>query len=77
MDRKRMRGILSQMHKRKSPQKNIKRLQRDRNISFFFLKDFFVSLQGDKREKRENKHKNMSNTYNKLTSLRVSLGLLI
>lgn len=42
-----MRGILSQMHKIKSPQKNIKRLQKDRNISIFFFR--FVSLQGDKR----------------------------
>lgn len=46
MDRKRMNGILSQMHKIKSPQKNIKRLQEDRNISIFF---HFVSLKGDKR----------------------------
>lgn len=37
MDRKRMRGILSQMHKIKSPQKNIKRLQKDRNFSIFFF----------------------------------------
>lgn len=48
MDRKRMRGILSQMHKIKSPQKNIKRLQKDRNFSIFFF-FCFVSLQGDKR----------------------------
>ena len=47
MDRKRMRGILSQMHKIKSPQKNIKRLQKDRNIFHIFF--CFVSLQGDKR----------------------------
>lgn len=45
MDRKRMRGILSQMHKIKSPQKNIKRLQIE-TFPFFFN---FVSLQGDKR----------------------------
>lgn len=48
MDRKRMRGILSQMHKIKSPQKNIKRLQKDRTFPYFFFFSF-VSLQGDKR----------------------------
>lgn len=47
MDRKRVRGILSQMHEIKSQQKNIKRLQKDRNISNKFF--FFVSLQDDKR----------------------------
>lgn len=47
MDRKRMRGILSQMHKIKS-QKNSKSLQKDRFETFpFFLR--FVSLHGDKR----------------------------
>lgn len=54
MDRKRMRGILSQMHKIKSPQKNIERLQKDRNISIFFCFAFFF-LQGDKREKMNTK----------------------
>lgn len=42
MDRKRMSGILSQMHKIKSLQKNIKRLQEDRNISRFFFVCFFT-----------------------------------
>lgn len=42
MDRKRMRGILSQMHKKRSPQKNIKRLQKDRNISIFFFFCLFL-----------------------------------
>lgn len=46
MDRKRMRGILSQMHEIKSPKKNIKRLQIE-TFPYFF--SYFVSLQGDKR----------------------------
>lgn len=62
-----MRGILSQMHKIKSPQKNIKRLQKDRNI-FFFLFLYRVI-----KDNRENEHKNMRNTYHKIASLRVSL----
>ena len=64
------------MHKIKSQQKNIKRLQKDRNISNIFFCGFF-SLQGDKIDKRENEHKNMRNTYQELTSLRVSLCILI
>lgn len=35
MDRKRMRGILSQMHEIKSPEKNIKRLQIE-TFPYFF-----------------------------------------
>lgn len=42
MDRKRMRGILSQMHERKSQQKNIKRLQKDRNLHIFCFVFFWV-----------------------------------
>lgn len=54
MDRKRMRGILSQMHRIKSPQKNIKRLQKDRNISIFFCV-FFYRVIKDSREKMNTK----------------------
>jgi len=45
-----MRGILSQMHKIKSPQKNIRRLQKDRNISIFFFVLFLYRVIKD-REK--------------------------
>lgn len=55
MDRKRMRGILSQMHKIKSPQKNIKRLQKDRNISIFFFVLYLYRVIKDSREKMNTK----------------------
>lgn len=64
-----MRGIFSQMHKIKSPHKNIRRLQKDRNISVFF---FVLCLYRVIKE-RENEHKNMRNTYHNISSLRVSL----
>lgn len=48
MDRTRMRGILSQMHKIKS-QKNSKSLQKDRLETFPYFFWRFVSLHGDKR----------------------------
>lgn len=49
MDRKRMRGILSQMHKRKSQQKNIKRLQKDRNFHIFCF--LFRVIKGSTEKK--------------------------
>lgn len=47
-----MRGILSQMHEIKSPQKNIKRLQKDRNISIFFFVLFLYRVIKDSRERK-------------------------
>lgn len=49
-----MKGILSQMHKIKSPQKNIKRLQKDRNISIFFVL-FLYRVIKESREKMNTK----------------------
>lgn len=53
MDRKRMRGILSQMHKIKSPQKNIKRLQIE-TFPYFFILCLYRVIK-DSREKMNTK----------------------
>lgn len=52
MDRKRMRGILSQMHKIKS-QKNSKSLQKDRleTFPFFYVLSFYMVVK-DSRERK-------------------------
>lgn len=71
-----MRGIISQMHKRKLTAKiTLRGYRRIETFPYFFFVSFLYRVIKGSKEK--NKHKNMRNTYHKLTSLRVSLLFLL